>query len=149
MTSIVELVAHLGERVGLPGLALNVRGTLALQVGERLTLHLHYDEVDDTLEVFAPLGTLPAPGREALLMRMLRANRRQAVGLLQLDESEPPGVEIAYRTRCGAETGEALERALLALVNAALDWQARIEGHSSEHGASQEPGAVPHWVIRG
>lgn len=121
-----DLIALLAHRAGLPALTLSAEGTAALVIDDELTIEFEHDAGGGQLFASALLGALPAQGREAVALELLRAGRfghdtaRAHVGLDgdELLLTQVFDLELTDETRFLA--------ALDALLDAALGLRARI-----------------------
>lgn len=136
-----SLIAALGAKIGITPLVLDAEGSLALQVGADLLLHLQHDPRHNHLTLFMSLGTPTAATRQAIYADMLRANRfwRETLGAtLSLDDQEPPGVVLALRLACaGLPAGDFLQ-AVEDVLEVAGDWLPRLSG-GGEPGQHETP----------
>jgi len=70
-----NLLASLGEAIGIPDLALDKNNQCIVSFEEGISINFFYETDSDTVVCFAPIAYFAnADGKEALLARMLKAN---------------------------------------------------------------------------
>jgi hypothetical protein len=129
--TVNDLLARLGELLGMGRLQLDAEGALGLNIDGRLTLGVQYDPNRERLLIYADLGPLPAPPiQESLMTRMLQANlfgRLTAGGALalapDLDPDKPLRIVLWKATDVAALDLPTLEHGLRQLADAVEDWQ--------------------------
>ncbi|MFO1056964.1 MAG: type III secretion system chaperone [Dongiaceae bacterium] len=121
-----EAVGRLGQRLGMPGLALNADGICALSIEGRLVLHLFADAAADHAVLYVPLGPLPAESRAAMHRSMLEANAQDGLpGALAIDPRT--GEAMLVRNDPLRDPDDAaFERLLEQMIATALAWIEKI-----------------------
>lgn len=69
-----DLLANLGQNIGLPNLAFSDYNTCRLEVGEGLMVDIEHAAEAGLLHIYAVVGVLPEIGREKLYEKLLTAN---------------------------------------------------------------------------
>jgi hypothetical protein len=139
-----DLLAELGQALGLPRLTLSAMGTATLVVDDDLAVNLEVDADAGTLWAYAALGEPPAQGREALYARLLQANlfgQGSGGGAVALDAGRN---ELLIHRGLALEHTDAqgLESALAELIAAARRVRAAwSEAPSGGQAAAPWPGA--------
>lgn len=69
-----QLLQELGLAMGLPTLKFDDEGCARLMFDGKLAVNLEYDEGNASIQLYSVLGPLPAQGREALFLKLLKGN---------------------------------------------------------------------------
>ncbi len=162
-----DVLAQLGQRLGIAGLQADEQGYCALSIDPGWVLHLMYLPQRHCIQCMAELGALPVQGREAVLQHMLQANALFAGtdgATLGLDGARQLGVLSQELPLAGLD-GVVLEQALECFVLQAERWgqwlqqqaqaadqaEAAADATSQAAGSAGQPGAAQagamswHW----
>lgn len=150
MNTNVRHLELLAKALGMNGLSLDGEGILSLAIGERVVVHIQADEAAREFVLYSVVGHLPENGAEALLVKLMQANRfwrDTGMATLSLDESQPARVLMARRLSWVSIEPDDFPIQFKSFVDHASDWSEHLINPEFTAG---EPAAVDyaHFGIR-
>lgn len=124
---VCRLVRELGQRMDLPGLALDSEGLCGLQFDGRYDIGLRYDAGTYELWFFADLGA-PVSG-ESSYVHLLRGNlfwHATSGATLSLTQDEPPNVVAAVAVKWRHHDAASLAAQLESFVDTVESWSRTV-----------------------
>ncbi|MBL0419151.1 type III secretion system chaperone [Ramlibacter sp. AW1] len=142
-----DWIADLGTRLGIPRLQAGADGVIALQVQDRMTVHILSNEHDQAFLVFAVVASLPPQPDASQLLSLLEGNRfwhETGGATLSVDDQQPPRVLMSLRLPWAGLDAQGLFDEFELFVDWLSHWQqALMAGPAAPAaaGAAWKPGA--------
>ncbi len=119
---VSKLVAQLGRRIGIDGLALDATGVAALSVDGGYVMHIAADSQNESFVLYAALGVVPDDGRLAVWRRLLEYNPSAADGSSLGLEPSTGEVLLVCRHGLAGLDQHGFERAVESFMTTAAAW---------------------------
>lgn len=131
-----QLVQAFAEEIDLPELQLNAMGVCQLAVDGGVAVTIEDAPLEDAAHLYASLGRLPVPDREALMLKLLEAqlfNREIGEGCAFGYDPESEELLVCRRLSLLGMEPEAFTVAITELIHWTEHWMEKLaEDHSVE-----------------